>query len=149
VKAKKPIVRKRKPAAKLGSSAIPTDGVSNSADLASSEKFKIRLPTTPSATLNCTIAELDKAIRQLIKQRALITKGKTEPAPVGPVRGARSPTVLVNMDAMANDTIFHVQYPGLGWLSFTLTEEQVAGLLPVLIGHQSKRKDLKARARSN
>ena len=147
--AKKPTGRKRKPSATPGSSWSPADGIAKPADLASSEKFKIQLPTTPSSTLNCTIAELDKAIRQLIKQRAFIAKGKTEPAPAGPVRGARSPTVIINMDAMANETIFHVQYPGLGWLSFTLTEEQVAGLLPVLIGHQSKRKELKASAKTN
>ena len=114
------------------------------------EKFKIRLPTSPSLTFNFTIAELDRTIRLLLKHRAVFAKGKSQPAPVGVrVEGLRSPTIVVNRDEMLDETIFHVQHPGLGWFSFTLSEEQVTGLLPVLVDHQSQRKAAKPKPVSN
>ncbi len=147
--AKKQKSRKRTPDAQL---IVDADKIETPAAAIAScdEKFKIRLPTSPSLTFNFTIVELDRTIRLLLKHRAGFAKGKSQPAPIGVrVEGLRRPTIVVNRDGMLDETIFHVQHPGLGWFSFTLSEEQVTGVLRVLADHQSQRKAAKPKPVSN
>ena len=104
--------------------------------------------TKPSSDL--AVTKLDQIISQLLDHRAGLAKNKDEPAPVGrPVRGVRQPSISLSIDAMTSDTIIHVKHAGLGWFSFTLCEQQVRDLLPVLTNHQLVRENLKARRTLN
>ena len=86
------------------------------------------------------IAKLDQIIRQLLEHRAVLAKNKVEPAPIGrQVRGVRQPSISLSIDEMTTDTIVHVKHAGLGWFSFTLGEQQIRDLLPILTHHQSVR----------
>jgi hypothetical protein len=96
------------------------------------------------------VTRLDQIIYQLLEHRAGLAKNKNEPAPDGrPVRGVRQPAISLSIDAMTSETIIHVKHAGLGWFSFTLGEQQVRDLLPVLTNHQMIRENLKTRRTFN
>ena len=96
------------------------------------------------------LVELDEIIHKLMQRRATLARSKVEPAPEGKfIRGVRQPELVVATDVMTGDTLVHIRYAGVGWFSFTLSEKQVQGLLPILMQHQATRTGHNARQTYN
>lgn len=47
--------------------------------------------------------------------------------------------IALTVNTMTLDTLVQVRHAGLGWLTFTLGETQVCGLMPMLMKHQAAR----------